>query len=250
MLVAHNLRFVVMVAKRYRGFGLSLEDLVAEGNLGLLRAVDRFDVDEGVRFISYAAWWVKQGILLSLASNGKVMSLPASRASDYFRFRKTEGELHVRLGRQPTAQEIAQESTLSADVVEGLRAAHEAGVPWSSLDHSEHHPNGIDPVLIDDSLKAITERDLDRHFLRLRLEAALEELTAREAQILRLYTGFNGGPCHTLDQIARMTSLTRERVRQIRDRAYAKLRNNESLHPFATDLGLADAMPQTSTEQV
>ena len=233
-LVQHNLRFVVKVAKAYRGYGLGVEDLVSEGNLGLLRAVDRYDPDEGVRLLSYAVWWIKQGILLALATHGPTLTMPTSRAADLFRLRKADDTAARVLGRAATLTELAQLSALSEDTVQAIRAAHDA--PTVALDGPGSCATGVAfsdrDTLMDDSTGRV-EQAMDTRRLAGNMTAALTRLPARDAHVIRRYYGLGDHAPQTLEQIAATMQLTRERVRQLRNRALDALHGDTALQAFA-----------------
>jgi RNA polymerase primary sigma factor len=223
-LITRNIRFVVKIAKKYRGHGLSLEDLIGEGNFGLVRAADRFDPDKGVRFVSYAVHWIRQSILLALACQGKNLGLPASRASDLYRLRKAEAEFRAEFGREATDAEVSGKIDLSPQIVGALRAAHDA--PTIELDMDPSNPESTanrDKISIANEIGDMEDR-VEARLRREYIERAFAQLPKRDADILRLYFGTSGGREYTLEEIAQVTGVTRERVRQIRDRAIEQIR--------------------------
>jgi len=224
-LVKRNLRFVISVAKKYQNRGLPLTDLIGEGNVGLLTAARKFDPDQGVKFISYAVWWIRQAILAALARRGRTVRVPLNRTADLSRIVRTAEALRQELRREPTPEEIAEATKLSLDVVQSLASLNTGDVRLDApLD-----PDG-DRALIErfiaEDMPATEEQAMDR-FLSDEVEAALGTLPARDAKVLRLYFGLDGGREHTLEEIGGMLGVTRERVRQLRDRALKRLREGE-----------------------
>ena len=224
-LVKRNLRFVISVAKKYQNRGMPLIDLIGEGNVGLLTAARKFDPDQGVKFISYAVWWIRQAILSSLAKQGRTVRVPLNRTSDLSRIIKGAEILRQKLRREPMPEELAQLTGLTVDVVQAL----------SSLNTSEIR---LDASLDPDSDRSMMERfvsedmtnpedDYMNRFVSEEIERALATLPARDAKVLRLYFGLDGGREHTLEEIGSMLGVTRERVRQLRDRALKRLREGE-----------------------
>jgi RNA polymerase primary sigma factor len=221
-LVTANLRFVVSVAKKYTSYGMSFSELIAEGNCGLLEAVKRFDETRGFKFITYAVWWIRQGILKALAEQSRAARPPMSQVNDLQKVEKNAARLTQKLGRSPTAEEIAA----SADI--SLERAHSA-IELSQSDLSLDAPfSGEDG---DDSMQALLAMDdpgCDECFDQAALFRALHEcighLDEREQLILRAYFGLQQAHPMTLEQIGKILSLTRERVRQLRDRALQRVR--------------------------
>jgi RNA polymerase primary sigma factor len=224
-LVKRNLRFVISVAKKYQNRGLALTDLIGEGNVGLLTAARKFDPDQGVKFISYAVWWIRQSILAALARHGRTVRVPLNRTADLSRIVRTSETLRQELRREPTPEEIADVTGLALDVVQSLAALNTTEVRLDApLD-----PEG-DRALID---RFIAEEQGDPEerametFLSEEIEHALRSLPPRDAKVLRLYFGLDGGREHTLEEIGGMLGVTRERVRQLRDRALKRLREGD-----------------------
>jgi RNA polymerase primary sigma factor len=224
-LVTRNLRFVVSVAKKYQNRGLALPDLIGEGNLGLLTAARKFDPDRGVKFISYAVWWIRQAILAAVARQGRAVRVPLSRTADLSRVTRTFEALRQQLGREPAADEVAAVLGLSVEIVQALMALNIADVR-------------LDAPIAADGDRAILERFLTagpdsvddetlQPFLIGEVDRALATLAPRDARVLRLYFGLGGGREHTLEEIGAIFGITRERVRQLRDRALRRLREGE-----------------------
>ncbi len=224
-LAKRNLRFVISVAKKYQNRGLPLTDLIGEGNVGLLTAARKFDPDQGVKFISYAVWWIRQAILASLARQGRTVRVPLNRTADLSKIVRTAEALRQEMRREPTPEEISAATGLSLEVVQSLAALNTGEVRLDApLD-----PDG-DRALIErfiaEDLPDTEEKTMER-FLSDEVEDALKTLPARDAKVLRLYFGLDGGREHTLEEIGGMLGVTRERVRQLRDRALKRLREGD-----------------------
>jgi RNA polymerase primary sigma factor len=224
-LVKRNLRFVISVAKKYQNRGLPLTDLIGEGNVGLLTAARKFDPDQGVKFISYAVWWIRQAILASLARQGRSVRVPLNRTADLSRIVRTAEALRQELRREPTPEEIAKSTGLSLEVVQSLAALNTSEVRLDAPLDPEGDRSLIERFIADD--QAGTEEEAMDRFLTDEIEGALATLPARDAKVLRLYFGLDGGREHTLEEIGSMLGVTRERVRQLRDRALKRLRDGE-----------------------
>ena len=224
-LVKRNLRFVISVAKKYQNRGLALTDLIGEGNLGLLTAARKFDPDQGVKFISYAVWWIRQAILAALARHGRTVRVPLNRTADLSRIVRTSETLRQDLRREPTPEEIASATGLSLDVVQSLAALNTSEVRLDAPLDPEGDRSLIERFIADEQGDA-EEQAMDK-FLSEEIENALRTLPPRDAKVLRLYFGLDGGREHTLEEIGGMLGVTRERVRQLRDRALKRLREGD-----------------------
>jgi RNA polymerase primary sigma factor len=222
-LVRRNLRFVVSVAKKYQNRGLPLIDLIGEGNVGLMTAARKFDPDQGVKFISYAVWWIRQAILASLARQGRTVRVPLNRTADLSRVIKAAGVLRDKLRREPTPDEIAQITDIPTEIVSALTALNTADVRLDAAVGKDSDRALIERFAADE-MPDLEQEVLDR-FRRAELLRALSTLPARDAKILELYFGLQGDREHTLDEIGKMLGVTRERVRQLRDRALRRLRH-------------------------
>ena len=222
-LVRANLRFVVMVSKKYQNQGVPLPDLINEGNLGLIRAARKFDETKGIKFISYAVWWIRQAILQALAEQGRIVRVPLNRAGIIHRVGKRKAKLVQELGREPTVAEIAEGLDLSREEVErnlAISRAHlslDAPVaPGEDSRLLDYLPDRVSPGPDEEMLeKALTEA----------LETALSTLRAREAIILRQYFGLGDVAPKSLEEIGVGLGVTRERVRQIKEQALNRLRH-------------------------
>ena len=229
-----NLRFVVSVAKQYQGQGLSLGDLINEGNLGLLKAANRFDETRGFKFISYAVWWIRQSILQALAEQSRVVRLPLNRVGALNRIGRVFSILEQEFEREPSAAEIAAELNMTTkEVHDTLRF----GGRHLSLDDSlgEEHSRLLDTLPNGDSPPP--DSALMRESLKLEIEEALATLDDREAEVLRLYFGLNGEHPLTLEEIGERFELTRERVRQIKEKALQRLRHTSRSRMLRAYLG-------------
>jgi len=224
-LVKRNLRFVISVAKKYQNRGLPLTDLIGEGNVGLLTAARKFDPDQGVKFISYAVWWIRQAILASLARQGRTVRVPLNRTADLSRIVRTAEALRQELRREPTPEEISHATGLSLEVVQSLAALNTADVRLDAPLDPEGDRSLIERFVAEDQADA-EEQAMDK-FLTDEIENALNTLPSRDAKVLRLYFGLDGGREHTLEEIGGMLGVTRERVRQLRDRALKRLREGD-----------------------
>ncbi len=235
ILIKANLRFVVSVAKQYQNQGLSLGDLINEGNLGLIKAAKRFDETRGFKFISYAVWWIRQSILQSLAEQSRIVRLPLNRVGALNKIGKAYSNLEQEFEREPNATEIAQELDMDvADVSDALKisgrhismdAPFSLGEENSLLDVLENDQQPApDYILMNESLKT----EIDR---------ALSTLTERESEVIKLYFGLYKDHSMTLEEIGERFNLTRERVRQIKEKAIRRLRHASRSKNLRTYLG-------------
>lgn len=218
-----NLRFVVSVAKNYQNQGLSLADLINEGNIGLIKAAKRFDETRGFKFISYAVWWIRQAILQALAEQSRIVRLPLNRVGTLHKIGKISSSLEQTYGRNPSPDEIAKELELSeTEVSDTLKISNS----HLSLDQpfSVSEDNSLIDILEDEFQPGPDEALLDSS-LRLEIEKALDTLTPREAEVINLYFGLNAEKALTLEEIGARFNLTRERVRQIKEKAIRRLRH-------------------------
>jgi RNA polymerase primary sigma factor len=224
-LVRRNLRFVISVAKKYQNRGLPLIDLIGEGNVGLLTAARKFDPDQGVKFISYAVWWIRQAILSSLARQGRTVRVPLNRTADLSRIVKASEIIRQQRGREPTREELAQLTGLSVEVVQSLAALNTGDVRLDAPMDPEGDRSLIERFVGDD-LPDPEEAAMNR-FLLDEIDRALRALPPRDGRVIRLYFGLEGGREHTLEEIGSLLGVTRERVRQLRDRALKRLREGD-----------------------
>lgn len=221
-LIRANLRFVVSVAKKYQGQGLSLVDLINEGNYGLIKAAQRFDETRGFKFISYAVWWIRQAILQALAQQSRVVRLPLNRIGMISKVRKASAKLAQKHDRSPNIEELAQE--LQVDVEKVREALQHTGRHLSmDAPFNEDDDNSLLDILPNEDGTSPDEMLLEES-RRIDIERSLGMLHPREAEITRLYFGIGREHSLTLDEIGQRFNLTRERVRQIKEKALRKLR--------------------------
>lgn len=230
-----NLRFVVSVAKKYQGQGLTLADLINEGNYGLIKAAQRFDETRGFKFISYAVWWIRQAILQALAEQSRVVRLPLNRIGTISKIRKTSARLQQANERQPNIEELAEE--LEIDVQKVREAMMHTGRHLSmDAPFNEDDDNSLLDVLPDEEDVKPDETLLDES-LKIDIERALSLLHPREAEITRLYFGIGREHPLTLEEIGQRFGLTRERVRQIKEKALRKLRQKHRREELQMHIG-------------
>ena len=224
-LVTANLRFVISYVKKYQGRGLNLAELVCIGNEGLLKAVKKFDPDKGVKFISYAVWWIRQTVLQALAEQTRSVRIPLNQNSNLVKLSRTETMLTQKLGRTPTDREIAEEMEEPVDTVRALRRVASAELSLDApLDRSDRDSASFGERfsgMNDEDIEVDVEAQARREFLERMFERFLTE---RERKILVLYYGLDDGEEMTLEEIGSLLGVTRERIRQIRNRAFDKLR--------------------------
>ena len=233
-LTTSNLRFVVSIAKKYQNQGISLSDLITEGNIGLLRAAERFDETRGFKFISYAVWWIRQSILTAIAEQSRVVRLPLNQVSTIGKIRKEMSRLEQELLRNPTIEEIAEAVDLAPDKVTDL------------LRQNGYHVSIDAPLSADDDTKFIdtfvpeggkaTDDVLMSESLTTDLDDVLATLPPTEREVVSMYFGFHTKREYTLDEISACTDLSRERVRQIKERAIKRLRTDGNQSKLKTYL--------------
>jgi len=225
-LVESNLRFVVNYAKKFRGMGLSLLDLIHEGNLGLIEAAKRFDPSRNVRFISYAVWWIRQAIFHALSRNARVFHLPQKLSDQIALMRRKEAELKAELGREPTREEIAAAMGITPEEIDDYRILDEKEVSLS-----ERLPDSDQEVeaTIRDEVVPSVEYQIIKNSIEQQVREMLQELDEKEALVLRLRFGLDDNEPRTLQEIGDMLNLTRERIRQIELKAKRKLAQSHKL---------------------
>ena len=229
-----NLRFVISVAKKYQGRGLPLSDLIQQGNLGLVTAAVKFDPDQGVKFISYGVWWIRQAILSALAHHGRSVRIPLNRAAELSKIMKMRQALKENLDREPTSEEIARKLEMKPETVEMLEALNAGEVRLDAPIGDSEDSSLVERFISDDSAPAVAE--VEHRLLRDEINEALSSLRERDALVIRLYYGLGEENEHTLEEIGQKLGITRERVRQLRDRALKELREGgrgEALASFA-----------------
>ncbi|WP_339627087.1 sigma-70 family RNA polymerase sigma factor [uncultured Winogradskyella sp.] len=230
-----NLRFVVSVAKQYQNQGLTLPDLINEGNLGLIKAGQRFDETRGFKFISYAVWWIRQSILQALAEQSRIVRLPLNKIGSINKINKTFAFLEQSHERPPSAEEIAKELDMTInDVKESIKNSGRHVSMDAPLVEGEDS-NLYDVLRSGESPNP--DKDLLHESLRTEIERALDTLTPREADVIRLYFGFASQHPMTLEEIGETFDLTRERVRQIKEKAIRRLKHTSRSKILKTYLG-------------
>ncbi len=217
-----NLRFVVSVSKQYQNQGLSLQDLINEGNLGLIKAAQRFDETRGFKFISYAVWWIRQSIMQALAEQSRIVRLPLNRVGTLSKINKAYAQLEQKFEREPNSEEIARLLQVDEEEVD------------LSLKNSSRHISMDAPLLTDEDNNLYDvlgsdeapnpEKELINDSLKIEIERAISTLTTREADVIRLYFGLNSKAPLSLEEIADKYEITRERVRQIKEKAIKRLK--------------------------
>ncbi len=222
-LIKANLRFVVSVSKQYQNQGLSLPDLINEGNLGLIKAAERFDETRGFKFISYAVWWIRQSILQALAEQARIVRLPLNKIGSINKINKAFNKLEQEFQREPTIEEVAELMEAKPSLIEDSLNFSGSQVSMDAPLRDEEANNLYDVMLNENSPKP--DEDLLDDSLRLEIERSLATLGEREAEILRFYFGLKNYQSHTLEEIGDEFGLTRERVRQIKEKAIKKLKN-------------------------
>jgi RNA polymerase primary sigma factor len=234
-LVRSNLRFVVSVAKKYQNQGVSLSDLINEGNLGLIRAAHKFDETKGIKFISYAVWWIRQAILQALAEQSRIVRVPLNRAGTLHRIGKRASVLLQELGREATHAEIAYGTDLTEEEVAKTMAISQIHL---SLDQpmTPGEDNRLLDYLPDTTNQTPDEETFDKALTE-SIHQALSGLKEREAKILRLYFGLDAAEPMTLEQIGAVLNITRERVRQIKEKALSRLRHVSRARALESYLG-------------
>jgi RNA polymerase primary sigma factor len=230
-----NLRFVVSVAKQYQNNGLTLGDLINEGNVGLIKAAMRFDETRGFKFISYAVWWIRQSILQALAEQSRVVRLPLNRVGSLNRISKTFSALEQKFQREPSAEEVAEVMDVTLEEIESTMR-----VSGRQISVDAPFAQGEDSSLLD-VLVSENERTPDAELiadsLRQEVTRALATLTSRESEVISDYFGLNGNSAMTLEEIGEKFHLTRERVRQIKEKATRRLRHTSRSKILQSYLG-------------
>jgi RNA polymerase primary sigma factor len=234
-LVQSNLRFVVSVAKQYQNQGMSLPDLINEGNLGLIKAAQRFDETRGFKFISYAVWWIRQAILQALAEQARIVRLPVNKIGSINKINKAFARLEQEYEREPSSQEIADVLQIAPDEVKEVLKSNGRAVSMDAPISSEEDNNMYDVMQSDDSPSP--DKHLINESLTYEIERALSTLSPREAKVIKLYFGINMKHPLTLEEIGEELGLTRERVRQIKEKALKRIQYTTRSKILKTYLG-------------
>jgi RNA polymerase primary sigma factor len=225
-LVNSNLRFVVSIAKEYAHYGVPLEDLINEGNLGLLKAAQRFDETRGYKFISYAVWWIRQSILAALANHSKIVRMPLNRARVLNQIKRASSELQQKLRRKPMPDEIASKLGLSVDEVKDTLPLMQDNFFLDDFVGNDEDSTYMD--FLEDTKSKTPDSPVLEEDLVDSIERMLCDLKPREAKVLRMYYGLGTDHEMTLEEIGQQMSLTRERIRQIKEEAFEKIRNSKT----------------------
>ena len=222
-LVRANLRFVVSVAKQYQNQGLSLQDLIDEGNLGLVKAAQRFDETRGFKFISYAVWWIRQSILQAVAEQARIIRLPMNQVGALAKVKKTVALLEQKLERRPTLKEIAEEVGMTEDKVDQLMSLNSRSVSTDAPLDDEDDANFLDVYVSEDEKQ--TDSIVEQESTSRAIRNSLDMLNEKERTIISMYFGLGTSREYSLEEIAMKLDISRERTRQIRDRALRRLKN-------------------------
>ncbi len=235
-LIKANLRFVVSIAKKYQTSGISLLDLINEGNMGLIKAAEKFDPDRGYHFISYAVWWIRQAIILAISQKASLIRLPLNRTADIQKIEKVHKKLEHKLGREPTASEIAEDLDMNDEEINHLRNITQ---DFISLDSSygDSEDTTILSMIVDSRIDSPDQQVLDES-LKNALDDILDTLTESEREILKMRFGLDSYEPMSLQQIGDKFNLSKERIRQIEKKAIRRLRHpsrSQKLKSFLTD---------------
>ena len=222
-LVRANLRFVVSVAKQYQNQGLSLQDLINEGNLGLVKAAQRFDETRGFKFISYAVWWIRQSILQAVAEQARIIRLPMNQVGALAKVKKTVSFLEQKLERRPTLKEIAEELHMPEEKVDQLLSLNARAVSTDAPLDDEDDANFLDVYIAEDEVQ--TDAGVEQESTSKAIRKSLDMLNEKERTIICMYFGLGTSREYSLEEIAMKLDISRERTRQIRDRALKRLKS-------------------------
>ncbi|MCS7053254.1 MAG: RNA polymerase sigma factor RpoD/SigA [Ignavibacterium sp.] len=223
-LILSNLRFVVSVAKQYQNQGLSLNDLINEGNLGLIKAVKRYDVTKGFKFISYAVWWIRQSILQALAENSRIIRLPSNKLVTINKIKTAISNLEQEFEREPTPEELASVLELNIDEIKETFRFNQRKI---SIDEPINNDDGSFSDLLSNQDSPSPDDNLMNESLKKEISSAIKTLSLREQEVIKLCYGIDCDQPHTLEEIGLKFNLTRERVRQIKEKALRKLRRSK-----------------------
>ena len=230
-----NLRFVVSVAKQYQGQGLTLPDLINEGNVGLIKAAQKFDETRGFKFISYAVWWIRQSIIQAISEQSRLVRLPLNKIGSISKISKGISQLEQQLEREPNAKEISEFLDLTENEVNGVLRLNSRHVSVDAP-FSEGEEHGLLDVMVDDDSPR-ADRGLIQESLNREINRTLSTLTERESEVVKMFYGIDGSREVSLDEIGAKFNLTRERVRQIKEKAIKRLKNSNKTALLQNYLG-------------
>lgn len=225
-LIRANLRFVVTVAKKYRNRGIPLADLINEGNMGLITAIDKFEVERGFHFISYAVWWIRQAILKAICERSRAIRLPLNRANELVQIEKTKRFMEIRDNIEPTPEEIAKELSMDKDLVNHLLNVSRETISLETPAYEDKKNSSCISDFITDEKFDTPEEEIEKQSLHDAINKVLNTLTEKEKQIIEYRYGLNGNKSMSLKQIGEKYDLTKERIRQIEKKALVRLRHS------------------------
>lgn len=225
-LIRANLRFVVTVAKKYRNRGIPLADLINEGNMGLITAIDKFEVERGFHFISYAVWWIRQAILKAICERSRTIRLPLNRANELVQIEKAKRFMETRDNIEPTAEDIAKELSMDKDLVKHLLNVSKETISLEAPVYEDKKTSSCISDFITDEKFDTPEEEVEKQSLHDAINKVLNTLTEKEKQIIEYRYGLNGNKSMSLKQIGEKYDLTKERIRQIEKKALVRLRHS------------------------
>jgi len=236
-MVKANLRFVVSVAKQYQNQGLQLSDLINEGNLGLIKAAQKFDETRGFKFISYAVWWIRQSVLQALVEQSRIIRLPLNKVGSYNRITRAMFEFEQKYQREPSNEELEEILKINKREIDDIiRSAHKHVSMDAPISRDEDEESSLYDVIQDDDASG-SHKEMMKESLKMEIKKAMAVLPKRDAEIVSCYFGLRGEIHMTLEEIGKKFNLTRERVRQIKERSLRRLRKTTTSKSLRTYLG-------------